>query len=93
MRTVERSVDHLFENLPLGRIQIVDQKKHWEGSTLHFSLTAKMAFITNPIHGTIEVREKDITINADLGMLNRLIPESALRSTMETQIRKLLPSG
>ncbi len=92
-REVDLAVDHLFQGLPVKHVQILDQKKHWEGSTLVFTLTAKVAFISNPIKGTIEVTDKDLTIDADLGMLNHLIPESKIRSTMEAQVRKLLPSG
>jgi hypothetical protein len=55
-----------------------------------FSMTARMGFLTNPIRGTVEVRDQDVTIDADLGIFSRLIPESKIRTSMESRVRGLL---
>jgi hypothetical protein len=90
IRAVDRSIDDVFRALAIPPIELVDQHKSWNGSILTFSLTAKMGFLRNPVRGTIEVTDKDVIIDADLGMLNRLLPEERIRTTIEGQVRGLL---
>ena len=68
---------------------VVDQK-NWEGSTLTFSLTAKMGFVNAPIKGTVEVTDRELIIDADLGILNRFVSETTARDLLTTRIRGLL---
>ena len=49
---------------------------------MKFALIARMGFIKNPISGTVEVTERDVTIDADLGMLGNLIPAQEVRSNL-----------
>ncbi len=49
-----------------------------------------MGLFSTPIKGTVEVTDQDITIDADLGLLERLIPVSTAREIMTTCIRGLL---
>ena len=49
-----------------------------------------MGLIRNPIKGTIEVTDRDVIIDADLGMFNRLISEDKVRATVESRVRGLL---
>jgi len=49
-----------------------------------------MGLFSTPIKGTIEVTDTDITIDADLGMLERLIPANTARELITTQVRGLL---
>jgi hypothetical protein len=90
MDAVDRAIEEAFRGLAIGPIEVVDQKKSWSGSVMTFSLVAKMGFLKNPISGTVEVTDRDLTIDADLGMLNRLIPEDKVRSSVETKVRGLL---
>jgi len=55
-----------------------------------FSLTAKMGMLRNPIRGTVEVTDQDVTIDADLGILGRLFPEEKFRTAVESRVRGLL---
>ena len=93
-KAVDQAVDQLFGGMPVGLIQIADQRKQWDGDTLRFWLTAKMGIVRNPIEGTILVGERDLTIDVDLGMLNMLLPEQKVRKTIEDSLQgKLLGPG
>ena len=87
---VERSIGHLFDGIAVGPLEFIDQRKHWAGDTMKFSLTAKMGFLKTPIQGSVLVAEKEITIDVDLGLLNKLIPEEAAKNRIEGRIRGLL---
>lgn len=90
VQSVDRSFDELFQGPGLPKVKIADQQKSWQGNTLTFSLTAKMGFFSTPIKGTVEVTDKDIIIDADLGMLERLIPEDKAREMLSSQMKGLL---
>ena len=90
IEAVDRSIDDVFKGLATGPIEIVDQHKSWSGPVLTFALTAKMGFLRNPIRGTVEVTDKDVIIDADLGMLNRLMPEEKVRTSVESRVKGLL---
>jgi hypothetical protein len=90
MRSVDRSFDDLFRGIGMIPIQFVDEQRNWRGSTLTFSLSAKMGFVSTPMKGTIEVTDKDITIDADLGLLEHLIPATKARISMTSRVRGLL---
>lgn len=90
MRSVDRSFEDLFRGINIAPIQFVEEQRNWRGSTLSFSISAKMGFVSTPIRGTIEVTDRDITINADLGLLERLIPAAKARESITSTIRRLL---
>jgi len=90
IQTVDRAAEEAFRGFAGAPVTIVDQQKSWNGSVMTFSLTAKMGFLKNPIRGTVEVTDKDVTIDADLGMLNKLFPEEKIRASVETRVRGLL---
>ncbi|MBV8808507.1 MAG: hypothetical protein JO033_07520 [Acidobacteriaceae bacterium] len=56
----------------------------------YFSLSAKMGFVSTPIKGTIEVTDRDLTIDADLGLFERLIPATKAREAITNRVRGLL---
>jgi len=89
-RMIDRSFDDLFRgvgNLPL---QIVDEKRKWEGDLLIFSFGAKVSLLTSPIKGTISVTERDVTIDADFGLLEKLLPSAQTKSALESRVKGLL---
>lgn len=90
MRSVDRSFDDLFRGIGMIPLQLVDEHRSWRGSTLTFSLSAKMGFVSTPIKGTIEVTDRDITIDADLGLFERLIPSTQAREAITSRVRGLL---
>jgi|SRR5882724_8876881 len=90
IQAVDRSFDNLFQTPELHGIKLKDVSKTWQGSTLTFGLSAKMGPFSTPIKGTIEVTDTDITIDADLGMLERLIPGNTAREILSARVRGLL---
>ncbi|MFL6417480.1 MAG: polyhydroxyalkanoic acid system family protein [Bryobacteraceae bacterium] len=90
IRSVDRSFDDLFRGVGSVPIQFLEERRSWQGSTLTFSISAKMGFVNSPIKGTIEVTDTDITIDADLGLLERLLPATKARAAITNRIRGLL---
>jgi hypothetical protein len=90
MQSVDRSFDELFQGPGIPKVKITDQRRNWQGNVLNFSLNAKMGLFSTPIKGTVEVTDKDITIDADLGMLERLIPAATAREVVSSRIKGLL---
>lgn len=90
IQIVDRAFNDAFQGVVPGPVTISGQQKSWDGSVMKFSLIARMGFIKNPISGTVEVTERDVTIDADLGMLGNLIPTRDVQSNLETRFRKLL---
>ena len=88
MRSVDRSFDDLFRGMGIP-IQFVDEKRSWQGSVLTFSMAAKMGFLSTPIRGTVEVTDRDLTIDADLGLRERIIAPNA-RELLNNRVRGLL---
>jgi hypothetical protein len=86
---VDRSFDDLFKGTPLVPIQVTDEKRQWQGNTLVFSFNAKLGLLSAPIKGTVEVTDRDLTIDADLGLLEKLLG-SGMRNTLEGRVKGLL---
>ena len=90
IQIVDRAFDDAFRSVIPGPLTIADQQKAWQGSVMKFSLIARMGFIKNPISGTVEVTERDVTIDADLGILERMIPAKKAQEVITNQVRGLL---
>jgi hypothetical protein len=69
---------------------LVPQQKSWQGSTLTFQLVAKMGLLSSPIKGTVEVTDHDLTIDADLGILERMIPVKTAHELISSRVKGLL---
>ena len=90
MQAVDQSFDEMFQDVGALPVRLVVEERNWQGSTLSFALAAKMGFINTPIKGTIEVTDHDLTIDVDLGLLNRLVPEKTAREVIGNRIKGLL---
>jgi len=89
-QSVDRSFNDLFQGIVILPIRLAEERKTWQGNTLTFSLIAKMGLISTPIKGTVEVTDRDLTIDVDLGMLERLIPAAKVRDVVSSRVRGLL---
>ena len=87
---VERSIGQMFVGIAVGPLELLNQQKQWDGDTMKFSLTAKMGFLKTPIQGSVLVGDNEVTIDVDLGLLAKLIPEDAAKSRIERRVRGLL---
>lgn len=90
IQTVDRSFNDLFQGIGALPVQLVQEHKSWQGSILTFALTAKMGLLSTPIKGTVEVTDRDITIDADLGILERMIPAKKAQAVLSDHVRGLL---
>jgi hypothetical protein len=90
IRTVERSFDDLFKGVGVLPVQLVQEHRSWQGSTLTFAMTAKMGFMSTPIKGTVDVTDRDLTIDVDLGILERMIPAKKAQEMTTDRVRGLL---
>ena len=89
-QSIDRCFDDLFRGISIVPIQFVDERRIWQGSTLTFSLGARMGPLTNPMKGTIDVTDKDVTIDIDLGLLERVLPGNQVRTRLTERVRGLL---
>ena len=87
---VDRSFDQLFQGDPGLPVKVVVNERSWQGDVLTFALTAKLALMSTPIKGTVEVTDHDITVDADLGLLNRFISENTARTVLTDRVKGLL---
>ena len=90
IRAVDRSFDDLFRGSGIIPLQLVNEQRSWNGSTLAFSFDAKVGIVSTPIKGFVEVTDRDVTIDADLGLIERLFPAKQTQTTLEGRIRGLL---
>ena len=90
MRSVDRSFDDLFQGLGTVPIEIVNESRKWTGSRMDFSFNAKVGIVSTPIKGFVDVTDKDVTVDADLGWLERLIPAKQTQAAIEGRVKGLL---
>lgn len=90
IQSVDRSFNDLFQGIGAIPVRLVQEHKSWQGSTLTFALTAKMGLLSTPIKGTVEVTDRDITIDADLGILERMISARKAQEVIGEHVRGLL---
>ena len=90
IKSVDTAIEDLLRGSAIGPIRVTEPQKTWNGSVMAFSLIAKMGLLSNRIHGEVTVTPTDVTIDADLGMLNRLFPENKVREPLEARLRSLL---
>ena len=87
---VDSAIGEAFRALAVGPLTLVDQQRTWAGSVMTFSMVAKVGFLRNKIRGRVEVTDHDLTIEADLGMLNHLVSEKEVRGAVESRVRHLI---
>jgi hypothetical protein len=88
--TVDRTFNQVFEGAGGLPVQVEVQQKSWVGDVLTFAITAKMAFMSTPIKGTVEVTDADLIIDADLGIFGNLVGEKKAQEMVEKQVKGLL---
>ena len=89
-RIIDRSFDDFFRGMSSMPLQIVNEKRQWNQDVLTFSFGAKVSLLTSPVKGTIEVTDRDITVDVDLGLLEKLIPASQAKTSLESRVKGLL---
>jgi hypothetical protein len=90
MESVDRSFNEMFQGIAGLPVRLVLEQKSWQGSILSFAVTAKLGLLSTPIKGTVEVTDQDVTVDADLGMLNRFVSEKSAQEMIGNRIKGLL---
>jgi len=90
MRSVDRSFDDLFKGFGTVPIKIVNETRSWTGSRMDFSFNAKVGIVSTPIKGFVDVTDRDVTVDADLGWLERLFPAKQTQAALQGRIKGLL---
>jgi hypothetical protein len=90
MRSVDRSFDDIFKGFGSVPIQVVNESRKWTGSRMNFSFQANVGIVSTPIKGFVDVTDKDVTVEADLGWLERLFPAKQTKAALEGRVKGLL---
>jgi len=90
IQSVDRSFNELFKGVGTLPVRLAVEQRNWQESTLNFLLTAKLGLISTPIKGTVEVTDQEITVDVDLGMLNRFVNEKTAQQVVGSRIKGLL---
>ena len=90
IESVDRSFNEMVQGVEGLPVRLAVQQKSWQGPILSFSLTSKLGLLNTPIKGTVEVTDQDLTLDADLGVLNRLVSENTAREVIGNRIKGLL---
>jgi hypothetical protein len=89
-QAVNRSLDDLFTSSVPQPVKLVQQHRSWSGDSLSFSFLATMGLLRTPITGTVHVTDREVTIDVNLGLLERLIPADKARQAVATRLKGLL---
>ena len=87
--SVDRSFDEMLQDKAGLPVRLVVKQKSWQGPILTFTLTAKMGLLSTPIKGTVEVTERDLIVDADLGILKNILPEKAVREVFANRLKEI----
>jgi hypothetical protein len=90
VQSLDRSFDDLFKGFGTVPIQILNESRKWTGSRMDFSFNAKMGIVSTPIKGFIDVTDRDVTVDADLGWLEKLFPAKQAQAALQGRIKGLL---
>jgi Putative polyhydroxyalkanoic acid system protein (PHA_gran_rgn) len=90
IQSIDRGFHELFQDAGALPVRLVVEQRSWQGSTMSFQLKAKMGIISTPIKGTVDVTDQDLTIDVDLGMLNRLVNEKTAQQMIGSRMKGLL---
>jgi Putative polyhydroxyalkanoic acid system protein (PHA_gran_rgn) len=90
IQAVDGSIDGLLKQAAGLPVKIADPQRSWQGSTMNFSLVAKMGLLSTPIKGMVDVTDHDVTIDVDLGILERMIPAEKAKEMIGSRVKGLL---
>jgi hypothetical protein len=57
---------------------------------MDFSFNAKVGIVSTPIKGFVDVTDKELTVDADLGWLEKLIPAKQTQAAFAGRVKGLL---
>jgi len=90
VQTVDRTFNDLFKEAGALPVKLTVEHRSWQGSTMTFALSAKMGIMSTPIKGTVEVTDRDIIVDADLGILGKFVNEKTAQQLLGSRIKGIL---
>ena len=90
IQSIDRGFNQLFQEAGALPVKLVVEQRSWQGSTMSFLLAAKMGIISTPVKGTVDVTDKDLTIDVDRGMFNRFVDEKSAQQRIGNRLKGLL---
>ena len=87
---VDRSLDDVFSSIAKGMVRVVDQQKTWSGDTMSFAMNLKVGPLNAPVRGFVAVTDHDVTIDADLGLLEKFAAQDGTKAAIESKVKGLL---
>ncbi len=89
--SIDDAATKLFASGLGGSVAIVDPKKDWSDSTMSFSLTGKMGFISVPLAGTVAVDDANVTVECDLPpMLKNFLGEAKISAGIQSKMKEIV---
>lgn len=90
-KAVNDYTEQVFAGVPGSPLQIVNQEKRWDGSTMHFSMLGRLGIFTAPLKGWVQCTDRDITVELELPeMLKQFIPEEKMKQQVESRVKGFL---
>jgi len=90
MRSIDAAWTDAKKAMPLAAVEVSNLQRTWTGSIMAFSLDAKAGLLKKRIHGTVEVTDTSVILDAELGFLEKLLPVERFRSAVQQNIDRLL---
>jgi len=88
---LDKAADQLLAGGGNKNVEIVEQKKSWDGSVMSFSFTGKVGFISVPMAGTVAVDETNVTVECELpSLVKNFMGEAKIQAMVEEKIRALV---
>jgi hypothetical protein len=83
--------DDLFTGVAGSSVEILNQKKEWDGSSMAYSFVGRVGFISVSVSGTLSVDDVNVTVTSDLpAMVKSFVGEEKVASAIEKQLRRVL---
>ena len=88
---IDKGSSDLFAGVAGSSVEVADEKKDWNGSTMNFSFTGRLGFISVPINGAISVDDVNVVVVCDMPpMVQNFIGEDKVSASIEKQLQRLL---
>jgi hypothetical protein len=88
---IDKATDDLFAHGIGNTLELVNPKKEWKDSTLTFSVTGRMGFITVPLSGDVTVDDVNITVHCELpSMIQKFLGETKVKTLVENKFKEIV---
>lgn len=88
---LDQAADRLLAGGGGKNVQLVDQKKSWDGPVMSFSFTGKVGFIAVPVAGTVTVGDSTVTVECELpSLVKNFMGEEKVRAMVDDKVRAIL---